>query len=55
VRVLILSVALSLLALLLGIVVEENLSQKAAETGAFMMKRLKQIEDNHSLIGEIRD
>ncbi len=36
------------------IVIEENLSQKATETGAFMMERLKEIEDKHPLIGDIR-
>lgn len=36
------------------IVIEENLPQKAAETGDFMMERLKEIEDKHPLIGEIR-
>lgn len=36
------------------IVVEENLSQKATETGAFMMERLKEMKDRHPLIGEVR-
>ncbi len=36
------------------IVVEENLPQKAGETGGFMMERLRQIKDRHPLIGDIR-
>jgi len=36
------------------IVIEENLPQKAAKTGAFMMEQLKEIENKHPLIGEIR-
>jgi 4-aminobutyrate aminotransferase-like enzyme len=38
----------------IDIIAEENLTQKAAETGSFMMERLKGIEGKHPLIGEIR-
>jgi 4-aminobutyrate aminotransferase-like enzyme len=38
----------------IDVIAEENLTQKAAETGSFMMERLKGIEGKHPLIGEIR-
>jgi 4-aminobutyrate aminotransferase-like enzyme len=38
----------------IDVIAEEKLTQKAAETGSFMMERLKGIEGKHPLIGEIR-
>jgi 4-aminobutyrate aminotransferase-like enzyme len=35
------------------IVTEEDLPQKAAETGAFMVKRLREIKGKHPLSGDI--
>jgi len=37
-----------------NVVVEERLPEKAAETGKFMMKRLKLMEGKYSLIGQVR-
>jgi 4-aminobutyrate aminotransferase-like enzyme len=38
----------------LEVIEEENIVQKSASLGEFIMKRLKKMKDNHKIIGEVR-
>jgi len=38
----------------IDVLLEEKLSEKAASTGAYMTKRLKEMESKHPSIGEVR-